>query len=340
LFPLIKDGDLETHIERRKALRRNPGGTIEQHLSDGRWLQINEHRTADGGIASVYTDVTELKRREAELASKSAMLESLSAKLAKYLPPQVYRSIFSGEQTVELTSRRKKLTIFFSDIAGFTDTVDALESEELTELLNQYLTSMSQIALAHGATVDKFIGDAILAFFGDPVSRGQQEDATACVRMAIAMQRRMRELRALWRGRGVERLFDLRIGIATGYCTVGNFGSEDRLDYTAIGNAVNLAARLQAAAEPGTILLDAETCALVDGIARTEPRGSLTLKGFARPAQVYAILGLYEGEVAEERVTSFESEGMRLLIDHERLVGAQKEEAVKALKQAIEKLGE
>jgi adenylate cyclase len=181
-----------------------------------------------------------LKRREAELTSKTSMLEALSAKLAKYLPPQVYGSIFTGEQNVELASKRKKLTVFFSDIAGFTDSVDALESEELTALLNQYLTEMSAIAQAHGATVDKYIGDAILAFFGDPVSRGAKDDAVACVRMAVTMQKRMRELSAIWRSKGIEQPFELRIGITTGYCTVGNFGSEDRLDYTAIGNAVNL----------------------------------------------------------------------------------------------------
>ena len=156
--------------------------------------------------------------------------------MAKYLPPQIYKSIFAGEQDVEIAPKRKKLTVFFSDIAGFTDTVEALQSEELTHLLNQYLTEMSKIALEYGATVGKFIGDAILAFFGDPVSRGAGADAIACARMAIAMQRRMQELGAIWRGRGLEKTFELRIGITTGYCTVGNFGSEDRLDYTAIGD--------------------------------------------------------------------------------------------------------
>lgn len=338
MFPLIKDAAvLETHIERRKSLRRNPGGTIEQYLSDGRWLQINEHRTANCGIASVYTDVTELKHREAELAAKTAELESLSSKLAKYLPPQIYRTIFTGEQNVELASKRKKLTIFFSDIAGFTDSVDALESEELTGLLNQYLTEMSAIAQNHGATVDKYIGDAILAFFGDPVSRGPKEDAISCVRMAVAMQRRMRELSALWRDRGVEQPFELRIGITTGYCAVGNFGSEDRLDYTAIGNAVNLASRLQNHAEPGTILIDTETRSLVEGAIRTEARGSVNIKGFARPVQVYIVAGLYDQELAG-RVTSVDSEGLRLLIDHDKLTQAEKAHAIAVLESAIGKL--
>jgi adenylate cyclase len=335
MFPLIKGLDLEAHIERRKALRRNPGGTVEQYLADGLWLKISEHRTADGGTASVYTDITEVKRREAELASKTAMLESLSSKLAKYLPPQVYKSIFAGEQDVEIAPKRKKLTIFFSDIAGFTDTVEALQSEELTHLLNQYLTEMSKIALEHGATVSKFIGDAILAFFGDPVSRGLTEDAVACARMAIAMQRRMRELQAIWRGRGLEQAFELRIGITTGYCTVGNFGSEDRLDYTVIGHSVNLAARLQQGAERGEILVDGETRSLVEGAVRTEQRGTTQYKGISRPIQVYAVTALDNDKKAQCGVIALNRTGVQLLIDRDKLTGTAKDEVVAALKRAI-----
>jgi adenylate cyclase len=302
MFPLIKGADIELHIERRKALRRNPGGTVEQHLGDGLWLKISEHRTADGGTASVYTDITEVKRREAELASKTAMLESLSSKLSRYLPPQIYKLIFSGEQDVEIAPKRKKLTVFFSDIAGFTDTVEALQSEELTHLLNEYLTEMSQIALQHGATVSKFIGDAILAFFGDPIPRGVAEDAVACARMAIAMQQRMRELQAIWLNRGLEQTFELRIGIATGYCTVGNFGSKDRLDYTVIGHSVNLAARLQQGAERDEILVDNETRSLIEGAVRTESRGPIQYKGIARPVQVYAVTAPNSDDNAQSRV--------------------------------------
>ena len=108
------------------------------------------------------------------MTEKKQMLESLASKLSKYLSPQIYKSIFSGEKNVEVASQRKKLTIFFSDIAGFTETTDILESEELTILLNQYLREMSSIALEHGATIDKFIGDAIMLFFGDPETRGTE----------------------------------------------------------------------------------------------------------------------------------------------------------------------
>lgn len=197
------------------------------------------------------------------IALKNKELEALSKKLSKYLSPQIYHSIFTGAQGVAIASTRKKLTVFFSDIADFTKTTDKLESEDLTNLLNRYLTGMSKIALEFGATIDKYIGDAVLAFFGDPESKGVKEDARSGVRMAIAMQRRLRELQAEWKELGAERPFHLRIGINTGYCTVGNFGSEDRMDYTIIGSVVNLAARLQAHAGLDGILLGHETYSLV-----------------------------------------------------------------------------
>ena len=144
------------------------------------------------------------------IAQKNRELESLSTKLSKYLSPQIYNSIFTGAQGVEIASNRKKLTIFFSDVVNFTETTDKLESEDLTNLLNRYLTEMSDIALKHGATIDKYIGDAIMVFFGDPETKGLKEDALACVRMAIAMVRRMRELRSEWQELGAEKPFRLQ----------------------------------------------------------------------------------------------------------------------------------
>ena len=165
-----------------------------QRRGDGRWIMVSERRTEDGGTVAVYSDITELKQREESLSEKSAALEALSGKLAKYLAPQVYNSIFTGRQDVAIASKRKKLTVCFSDIAGFTETTDKMESEDLTQLLNHYLTEMSKIALQYGATIDKYVGDAIMMFFGDPESRGVKEDALACVKMALAMQKRIGEL--------------------------------------------------------------------------------------------------------------------------------------------------
>ena len=261
---------------------------------------------------------TEKDRTEAAnklVMEKNQILENLSSKLSKYLSPQIYQSIFRGEQNVEISSKRKKLTICFSDIAGFTETTDNLESEELTNVLNHYLTEMSVIALQHGATVDKFIGDAMLLFFGDPESRGVAEDAKACVLMAIAMQRRMRELEQEWRNRGLLRPFRIRMGITTGFCTVGNFGSRDRMDYTIIGNEVNLAARLQSATEPGSILLSHETNALVQGLVMTEEQPPITVKGFPKPISGYKLVDTYDDLVKSGRVVLEERDGLHLLVD-------------------------
>ena len=276
-----------------------------------------------------------VEERTKDLAQKSNALEQLSNQLAKYLSPQVYDSIFRGKQEVKIASSRKKLTVFFSDIADFTETTESLESEELTVVLNHYLTEMSKIALKHGATIDKYVGDAMMLFFGDPESRGAKEDAKACVEMAITMQRRMRELQFQWQDRGLEKPFQIRIGINTGFCTVGNFGSEDRMDYTIIGNEVNLAARLQSHAEVGGILMAHETQALVKDTVLAEEVDTLTIKGFAKPVRTYNVVGLYDDLVEQGRIIRREQDGVRLLVELKR---GGKEDAIQAIKDVLSQL--
>ena len=193
------EGRIDEWVAERMAVHHDPGEPRLQRRSGGQWIMITERKTADGGTVAIYSDISDLKQREEDLTTKSNALEQLSNQLAKYLSPQVYNSIFSGKQEVRLVSQRKKLTVFFSDLVGFTNTTENLESEDLTRLLNQYLTEMSQIALEHGATIDKYIGDAIVIFFGDPETLGVEQDAIACVTMAIAMRKRMKELETLWR---------------------------------------------------------------------------------------------------------------------------------------------
>jgi class 3 adenylate cyclase len=292
--------DAQRWLTARLERHRNPGPAHVQRYANGRWVRVSERRTQDGGTVAVYSDITELKQREEELAAKSSQLEQLSNQLAKYLSPQVYDSIFQGRQEVKIAATRKKLTVFFSDIADFTETADRLESEELTQLLNHYLTEMSRIALDHGATIDKYVGDAILIFFGDPETLGVREDAQACVRMAIAMRERMRELTGVWRAAGIARPLRCRMGIHTDFCTVGNFGSEDRLDYTIIGRGVNTASRLESLAEPGEILISYETYAHVADQIACEERGEVEVKGLAYPVTAYQVIGARGGD---ERTT-------------------------------------
>jgi adenylate cyclase len=225
----------------------------------------------------------------AQLKTANEFLATLSTKISRYLSPQIYKSIFSGQKDVTIHTERKRLTIFFSDIKDFTATTERLQPEQITLLLNEYFTEMSNIALKHGGTIDKFVGDAILIFFGDPDSKGEAEDAKACLRMATEMQSRLAELNVKWRNEGIEQPLRVRIGINTGFCNVGNFGSADRMDYTIIGAEANLAARLQSIAEPGHIVASYETYALVRDVVVAHALPPITMKGISREVIPYAV---------------------------------------------------
>jgi adenylate cyclase len=227
--------------------------------------------------------------------------------------------VFSGERDVKVTAERKKLTIFFSDIVDFTATTERMQPEELTALLNDYLTEMSRIAIAHGATVDKFIGDAILAFFGDPNTLGPREDARACLRMAMAMQQKLQELQIRWRDKGIEQPFRVRMGINTGFCNVGNFGSEDRMDYTIIGAEANLAARLQAIAPAGGVVLSYETYAHVRDMVEAQPIDAISMKGISRPIIPYLVERMRPTEPQHATMMAESDEGMSLMLDLSRI---------------------
>ncbi|RVM26844.1 adenylate/guanylate cyclase domain-containing protein [Sinorhizobium meliloti] len=337
---LIEDaiGREQEWLTERLEAHRNPTGTLLQQRGPDRWIQISERRISGGGTVAVYSDITELKRREQDLSEKSVALEALSAKLAKYLAPQVYNSIFSGKQDVRIESRRKKLTICFSDIAAFTETTDKMESEELTQLLNQYLTEMSKIALSFGATIDKYVGDAILMFFGDPETRGIREDAIACVSMALAMQERMGELGETWRSVGIEMPLRCRIGIHTDYCTVGNFGSEDRMDYTIIGGAVNLAARLEEEAAPGSVLISYETFAQVKDLIHCEETGRVQIRGIAYPVATYRVVDFKANLTKSCNAIRTELPHLRLEAEPELMSTGEREVAITALRETLDRL--
>jgi class 3 adenylate cyclase/HAMP domain-containing protein len=327
-------GRVEEWVEQRMARHLEPGGSHVQRRQ-GRWIMVSERKTEDGGTVAVYSDITTLKEREEELAEKSGALESLSNQLAKYLSPQVYDSIFTGKQEVKIASRRKKLTVFFSDIANFTETADKLESEELTQLLNHYLTEMSQIALDHGATIDKYVGDAIVIFFGDPETKGVKEDALVCVKMAIAMRRRMQDLEGIWRDSGIENPLRCRMGVHTDYCTVGNFGSETRMDYTIIGGGVNLASRLETAAIPGEILISYETYAHVSDQIFCEAHGKIDVKGIAYPVATYQVLDSYENLGRQRRHFREDHPNVKLDLDLEAMTSDDREQAASVLRRAL-----
>ena len=277
-----------------------------------------------------------------ELTAANDFLAGISVKISKYLSQQIYKSIFSGQRDAIITTERKKLTIFFSDIQDFTAATERMQPEDLTQLLNEYLTEMSNIALAHGGTVDKFIGDAILVFFGDPETKGVEEDARACLRMAVEMQRRLVQLDAVWRRRGIELPFRARMGINTGYCNVGNFGSADRMEYTIIGAEANLAARLQSASEPGRIVLSYETYALVADMVRASALEPISMKGISRQVVPYMVDGVQGANTDVPEVINERRKGVSVFLDvgalDKRHIDATRQILTKAL-QALDGLG-
>jgi len=236
---------------------------------------------------------------ENELMSQNERMEILQNKMRKYLSPQLYRALMSDITDASTKSNtRVKLTIYFSDIVGFSNMTDTIEPELLSETLNTYLTRMSEIALAHGGTVDKFIGDAIMVFFGAPEFIDDVSHARHCTLMALEMRDALIPLREEWKRKGIPGDFQVRAGINSGICTVGNFGSERRMDYTIIGNQVNLASRLQSIAPPDCIYLSESAYLLIEDMVEARYIGSRQVKGIHTPVEVWELIGLEKDKKA------------------------------------------
>ncbi|HLU94046.1 MAG TPA: adenylate/guanylate cyclase domain-containing protein [Membranihabitans sp.] len=229
---------------------------------------------------------------ENELEQKNQKITNLIQQLRKYLSPQLYKLIVGKPQDASLKYQRKFLTIFFSDIVGFTEISNRADPEILSSLLNAYLNDMAQIAIQYGGTIDKFIGDAIMIFFGDPEYSDDQTHARDCCRMALDMREKVLNTNQDWIQKGIAQGLKVRMGIHSGYCTVGNFGSENRMDYTIIGGNVNIASRLESLSAPNGILTSSVTKNLLSDDFISHFNHSIQIKGIPHPIEVYEILGL------------------------------------------------
>jgi class 3 adenylate cyclase/CheY-like chemotaxis protein len=235
-------------------------------------------------------EVAQLNRQlEARVEEQMAELVR-TGELKRFMPHQVAEELLAGQLSEGF--ERRKLTMLFADMVGFTDLSDTLEPEELSDVLNQYLREMTAVAVAHRGTLDNYIGDGLMVIFGAPVREEEADQAWSAVRAAFGMKARAEELTDAIRGRGIPADLRVRVGVNTGHCTVGVFGSDILRAYKAVGFAVNVAARLQSEAEPGTVLVGFRTYALVKDRVKAEPREPLSLKGAARPVEAWEILDL------------------------------------------------
>jgi class 3 adenylate cyclase len=239
--------------------------------------------------AVFYVIIRRWQEREGALALTSRQLAQANDVISRYVASQLAEQIRLGNYAALERQERRRLTLFFSDIQEFAAIADAVEPEDLSRQLNEYLTAMTAIAESYGATIDKFVGDAIMIFFGAPAATDDRDQALRAVRMAVDMQRRLHELRGDWLSAGAATAFRVRMGINTGQASVGAFGSPSRVEYTAIGRQVNLAARLQAQCDPDRILISHATYTLVRDEIRCTAKGDIALKGFQRPVPVYEV---------------------------------------------------
>ena len=239
-------------------------------------------------------------RQDARLAQAQALIR-------RYLPTHLADRIESGEHEAEARPTRQKLTIFFSDIVGFTAASDELDPEELADVLNEYLSEMADIAEQHGASINQLAGDGIMLLFGAPNFTSDKDHARRAVSMALAMQQRLRQLKQGWLEHGMHSPIQARMGINTGYVSVGDFGSAGRKIYTAIGMQANVAARIQAECEPDKVLISEPTWALVKEEIACRAKGEMKLKGVHYPVPIYEVRDDREDRPERAKVTAIRS---------------------------------
>ncbi|MGI9356186.1 MAG: PAS domain S-box protein [Rhizobiaceae bacterium] len=358
----------ERHPQAIDLLERCLAGENVRGIEGLRWtkdkeiidvlLALSPLRNQEGEISAIATiakDITKLKQTEAQLDAEKEKLEIrvnqrtqelqsaqnnlklLADKLSHYISPQLHGPIFEGKQDAAVGAQRRWLTVYFSDIAGFTKATESLDPEELTTLLNDYFFEMNEIVLKYGGTLDKYIGDAIMIFFGDPETKGREEDARLCVSMALEMQRRVESLHDGWTQRGIEQPLQFRSGIASGYCTVGNFGSDQHLSYTCIGRHVNLANRLETAAQPGQVLMSKSTWLLVEKNFETIQLEPISAKGFEQPVEAYLVVG-ENSEKTRPTVFQKSAPGFSVWLDPETISEDERRSAADYLKKLLQSI--
>ncbi len=299
MMPLVSGLEMIQMIRKEETLKGTPIILLTAKVDEETRIEGTEHG-ADAYLAKPFNDrellaevrnLLALKENERRIVELNTYLtESV---LKRFLPAVLVQKAATGDLTLDLRPEPRLITVLFSDIVGFTQLSNTLRSRRVAELLNEYLEAMTKVVFGNGGTVDKFMGDAILALYGAPEELTPNEQVRRAINTARAMHRSLADLNQRWRDQGVfdgDRLTSVqfRCGIHQGTAVVGMFGSAERADYTAIGPSVNIAARLQAAALPGTILVSA---AVADYLQEGEiTKGSpLELKGVDETVLTFAV---------------------------------------------------
>lgn len=224
---------------------------------------------------------------ERTVAIQQDRLQASQRLLRRYAPAAVADRIESGDAEAVGRPQRVRVTALSSDVVGFTELADRVDPESLSEIIDDYVTTMSQAVELHGGVVTEFAGDGLMAIFGAPEALPPDEQVLHALATAQEMSRRLGLLNESWYRLGIEQPLHVRIGINTGMLSVGTFGSDGRATYTAIGLQMNVAARIQAHCEPGHVLLSGASWHLVKDAVECEPRGEVTVKGVHFPISIY-----------------------------------------------------
>ena len=231
--------------------------------------------------------------------SRAAVLKTLE----RYVAPQIVGRLLADPSTARLGGALQTVTILFADLRGYTALAEKMAADELVGILNSHLAVAAEAILAHEGTISQFAGDQVMALFNAPCP--QPDHALLAARAALEIKRELAIYHASCGPTGLPRhhCMEFGIGIVTGEALVGNIGARELLTYTAIGDTVNLAQRLEEAAQGGEILISGSTALQLDGAMRIESRGLVSIRGRSEPVEVYALLGQVAPEPTQEEHT-------------------------------------
>jgi class 3 adenylate cyclase/anti-sigma regulatory factor (Ser/Thr protein kinase) len=289
MMPKMSGHDLLQAVRHHKALRSVP--IIFLTARAGTEARVESLDAGADDYLSKPFDELELLARVGNLirtrAQERELVQLQKEKLSRFLPPNLADLIMSGEHDDFLRGHRQEISVLFIDLRGFTAFVELAAPEEVMTVLREYQAVMGRLVSEYGGTLERFVGDAVMVYFNDPLPCPNH--AEQAVKLAVAMRQAVESLRHEWKSHGID--LGAGIGIATGYATIGAIGFEGRKDYAAIGPVTNLAARLCSEAQHGQILISDRVISCVKGLVTMESIGELKLKGVQKPVAVAQVIG-------------------------------------------------